>query len=281
MNGLHPTALNVLFGLAMMALTPASVANPAPASAVDPVPQVPKQVTLGEGYQQEGFGPDSGPEGPAEAETTYWRTIPLDHITPELFQSEMDKAFVPNIHPVVLRPGETLHYPIRIEGVYTMIIAPDDRTLAIYTTPAGYAIVRELAQALDMPVRHDLSMPRRVKSGVKPQNYCQSRTNVPVSSKATPPAGVTEAYFFVRIPLSHTTPLAVLDALRHSYVPDSGAMILKAGETVNGSFVMDGVRVIFPNVPDNSLMVVTTADGLLSVKNLLNILDGGKRPVPR
>jgi hypothetical protein len=272
-------ALCILSALALVTAR-IGAADPAPTSAGDTTPQTPTQVTIP--YDEGTFLTDDGQMGPTKEHLTIqrWYSLTLDYITSQQFQSEMDGAFLPNVRPVLLRPGESVHCPLRFDGVNTIITGLDDHTLICSATSIGFELVRELAKSLDSPVRR---LPKSAKSGSKipekvPNAACQSAPDAPV-----PPGtgSVEEVHHWYRFPLSHTTPTAVLERLRHSYAPGDRVLVLKPGEEVSNSFPMAGVLAIFANLPDNSLVVLATTDGYVFVRGLVQIIDVAKTPVAR
>jgi hypothetical protein len=295
MSRIYPVGLRVLVGLAIVLLPAGTTADPVPSPApTGPESLPPQQVTLRLDLSTSQIG---GPpidmkkwkekdERDKNAPPFYWYTLVLKNVTPQLVLSELDAAFVPASRTDVLRPGQTLHCPFRIDGLIAIVPDPRTKSLLFLANPHGFATVRELVECLDAPTDHSTNPTgKKGQASVSPtlatplrpgvggngrQSVCQS----PAAAPGEPGTdSSSEETLIVHAPLEHLTPDQFLREMRSAYVPDNGAMWLMPGETASSSFPWDGVQIIFPSRPDNPFLVFATKKGFESFKDLAGLID--------
>jgi hypothetical protein len=191
---------------------------------------------------------------------------------------EMDAAYLPGTPPVCLRPGETIHCPFRIAGLIAIIPHPHDKSLLVRSSVYAYEKVRLLVSCLDSPLD---PLSRHSHNGIEPaMNEATVRRDMLSQSELNHEPDPGEAKLgekpnlhFLTLRLKYITPSLILDTLRCAYIPDNGAIVLKPGEVAMSTFPLEGVQAIFPNQPDNSLLVLAQPGRVGALRDMVKILD--------
>ncbi len=239
----------LIFAVAALSISPAAAQTPsAPNSSV-------RQDTIG--YAE---GTPFDPADPANASQVgplRCYSIPLTHITPDIFLDEIDHALVPNDGFLVLKPGQRIKNAFRIRGVDTAIANSRNNSLLVSCTAYGYVVIRHIARCLDVPPL--------LAGTPRPINLAPEEAEFEGETKP-------RFRFFV-FPLVHTHPDFILNVLNQAYAPSNGVVILGPGEVMLNAFRVEGVRLLIPNRRNDSFLVYSTIDGYAALKVFLRQLD--------
>ena len=187
--------------------------------------------------------------------------IPLIHITPDIFLSEIDQADVPNDDLMILKPGQSARNVFRVEGVDAAIANRRNNTLLVYCTVYGYDVMHQIAHCLDVP--------SSLTDATRPSGYAPGEKEYEGDTHPQ--------YHFFELPLRHTHPKFILTELNQAYLPNNGLVILGPGEAVCNGFKMEGLRLLIPNRRNNSFLVYSSFDGFAGIKVIVEQLD---QPAP-
>ena len=205
-------------------------------------------------------GTSCDPADPANASqvgTLRCWTIPLTHITPDIFLDELDQALVPNDGFLMLKPGQRTKNIFRIQGVDAAIGNSRNNTLVVHCTVYGYDVIHQIARCLDVPPSQP-GTDRRSGYALGEQEF----------EGTTRPRN----HFFV-FPLMHKHPDFILNALNQAYIPGNGVVILGPGEVMRNAFKVEGLRLLIPNRRDDSFLIYSSSDGYAAIKVFLQQLD--------